>query len=430
MNRSHLWTGALALILLLAACNREPTPVPTPAATPMPPVSSRASGGMVKASASVVPVRKATLSFPVAGRVMSVDVTAGDEVKAGQALMSLDATASESAVEEARSALFQRQASLEALVNGPRPPEIEAAQARLDAAKARLAQFDEPARAADVEAAKAELAAAQAAYRQLFAGPRASERIAALADLSNARAALQQAQSAYNQVAWRNDVAATSESRQLQQATNNLEAAQARYDALFARPDADVAAAALARVKEAQAVLDRLQSPGGEHQIAEAEAQVRSAQAEFDLLTAGARDEDLAAAAVAVTQAEAVLHSAEAALADLTLRAPFTGTVTTVDVDLGERVRPGQGVVTVADLSRLRVETTDLSERDVVHVAVGQPVTVFVDALGSDLAGRVERISPQAQTIGGDVVYPVVIELDEQQPGLRWGMSAEVEIER
>ncbi len=38
------------------------------------------------------------------------------------------------------------------------------------------------------------------------------------------------------------------------------------------------------------------------------------------------------------------------------------------------------------------------------------------------------EIAPQANTIGGDVVYPVTIALDEQPPGLRWGMSVEVEI--
>jgi HlyD family secretion protein len=33
------------------------------------------------------------------------------------------------------------------------------------------------------------------------------------------------------------------------------------------------------------------------------------------------------------------------------------------------------------------------------------------------------------ETVGGDVTYKVTIELDEQPAGLRWGMSAEVEIQ-
>ena len=43
--------------------------------------------------------------------------------------------------------------------------------------------------------------------------------------------------------------------------------------------------------------------------------------------------------------------------------------------------------------------------------------------------GHVVRIADEATTIGGDVVYTVVIELDTEVPELRWGMSVEVEID-
>jgi multidrug resistance efflux pump len=181
-------------------------------------------------------------------------------------------------------------------------------------------------------------------------------------------------------------------------------------------------------VQQAEAALDRLLGAATAGQIAEAEAQVRSAQAALDLLTAGARDETIAAAQADVSEARAVLQRAEADLSNAELRAPFVGTVAAVDVSQGEMVQPGQVVLTLADLDHLQVETTDLSERDVAQVAVGQPANVFVEALDVTVTGRVERISPQATTIGGDVVYAVTVTLDEQLPGLRWGMSVDVEI--
>ena len=61
-------------------------------------------------------------------------------------------------------------------------------------------------------------------------------------------------------------------------------------------------------------------------------------------------------------------------------------------------------------------------------MAVGTPVTVFVDALNRELTGRITRIAPQSTVAGGDVVYPLVIELDEQPSALRWGMSVDVEV--
>jgi hypothetical protein len=82
----------------------------------------------------------------------------------------------------------------------------------------------------------------------------------------------------------------------------------------------------------------------------------------------------------------------------------------------------------LADLPYLQAETTDLSELDVARVSVAKRAALYVEALEVDIEGRVMNIAPQANTIGGDVVYAVTVALQEQPPGLRWGMSVEVEI--
>jgi HlyD family secretion protein len=130
-----------------------------------------------------------------------------------------------------------------------------------------------------------------------------------------------------------------------------------------------------------------------------------------------------------VAEAEAALQSAQAELATTELHAPFGGTVTAVNVSEGEMVLPGEVVLILADLDSLRAETTDLSERDVARVEIGQPATVLVEPLQTEVPGKVARIAPQASVIGGDVVYTVVVALDTQPEGLRWGMSADVEIQ-
>ena len=61
-------------------------------------------------------------------------------------------------------------------------------------------------------------------------------------------------------------------------------------------------------------------------------------------------------------------------------------------------------------------------------VKIGQPATVFVEALAEEFPGKVTAISPISDTIGGDVVFKVTIQLDEQPEDLLWGMSADVEI--
>ena len=86
--------------------------------------------------------------------------------------------------------------------------------------------------------------------------------------------------------------------------------------------------------------------------------------------------------------------------------------------------------VVLATLDQLRVRTRDLIELEVVRVAVGQPVTVTLDALpDTPLEGQVLRIDEQSEDYRGDVTYPVFIELLRSTEGLRWGMTASVEID-
>jgi hypothetical protein len=51
-----------------------------------------------------------------------------------------------------------------------------------------------------------------------------------------------------------------------------------------------------------------------------------------------------------------------------------------------------------------------------------------VQSSNEELQGRVTAIAPESDTVGGDVVYAVTIDLDDQPPGLRWGMTVDVEI--
>ena len=127
-------------------------------------------------------------------------------------------------------------------------------------------------------------------------------------------------------------------------------------------------------------------------------------------------------------QAKAAWDTASATLTQATLTAPFDGVVVDVSVIPGELVQSNQVVITLADLNDLQITTTDLSERDIARVKIGQTVNISIEALGQTLSGKVIRISPISETVGGDVVYPVTIQLDEQPDGLLWGMSAEVEI--
>jgi RND family efflux transporter MFP subunit len=160
-----------------------------------------------------------------------------------------------------------------------------------------------------------------------------------------------------------------------------------------------------------------------------AQARVDQAQAQLDLLRAGPRPEEIAVAQAQVAQAEAALAEAQSALEKAELKAPFTGTIGEIMVREGEVVNAGVPLLTLGDIDHLRVETTDLNEIDIPLVRVGQEVRITFDALPERvIQGRVTRIASMASLEEGGTNYAVIIELEEQDPDLRWGMTAFVDI--
>ncbi|HET6847201.1 MAG TPA: efflux RND transporter periplasmic adaptor subunit [Anaerolineales bacterium] len=147
--------------------------------------------------------------------------------------------------------------------------------------------------------------------------------------------------------------------------------------------------------------------------VAKAQARVDEAQRRYDGL-----QDDKQNSATAGTRS---------ALASAEIRAPFDGTVASMNVKVGEVLTAGIPAVTIADVSGWVVRTTDLTEIDVTSIQVGTPAVIVFDTMpGQELAGRVASIDLTYADRQGDVVYPVEILLGTSEPWLRWGMTAEV----
>jgi RND family efflux transporter MFP subunit len=200
-------------------------------------------------------------------------------------------------------------------------------------------------------------------------------------------------------------------------------------------------------VKEGEAVtagqtLATLDTPELEFAVTAAEAALRSAQIFAELQRYGGSrsfrqgeivyeappGELIQKANLRVQLAQAQLDEASAALAQSTLAAPFNGTITDILILPGQLAQLNQTVVTLATLDQLQIETTDLSERDIARIKIGQTATVFIDALNAEFPATVTAIAPRAEKIGGDVVFKVTLVFDEQPTGLLWGMTSEVTI--
>ena len=150
-----------------------------------------------------------------------------------------------------------------------------------------------------------------------------------------------------------------------------------------------------------------------ESNLETAQARLALAQKDYENLQDPAFSEDTAGARTALANAE--------------VRAPIAGTITRLDLKVGEFVAAGQPVVTIADLSSWIVKTTDLTEIDVVNVSKGQPAELTFDAMPDIIfKGSVLSIGQSFSENQGDIVYEVTILLDDKNPVMRWGMTAEV----
>jgi len=432
----------------------------TPPAADTAPIANPA--GNITAEGILVPLTTVDLAFQTGGIVAELPAAEGVTVAAGDPIIRLDDTAATAAVAEADAGLAAAQAVLSAAEAGAALAATQwgTAEAHLAAAEAQLALTRAGARPEEQLAAERNLAAAEAGVAEA-----AAERDAAT-EVSAARIGAAEAQLAV----------ALSQLTALQQAYDTILTTCATLPdgsevcPLLGPPEEQTRArmqAAEASHAAARAALDeaRAGATAGERAAADAIVAVAVAQrdvaaAQLALLKAGARPGQLELAEIAVerarigveragvaateaaagvAQAEAgviaaqsAVDAAHAALARMTLVAPFAGTVAQIDVEVGELVAPGVAIARLGSAGGWAVETTDLVELDVAAVAEGRPVAVTLDALPNEtLRGTVIDVGRVPETVRGDVVYPVRIALDDYPDlPLRWGMTAVVEMER
>jgi HlyD family secretion protein len=142
---------------------------------------------------------------------------------------------------------------------------------------------------------------------------------------------------------------------------------------------------------------------------------------EYDRLKDGPNPDDVAAAEARVAAAQATLEQGWVA-------APFSGTITRVDVQPGDQVAPGSAAFELADLDRLLVDV-DVSEVDINRIQVGQPASVSFDALLDRVyTGHVIEVGLVGEAVQGVVSFRVTVELDEAEAAVRPGLTAAVNL--
>ena len=112
------------------------------------------------------------------------------------------------------------------------------------------------------------------------------------------------------------------------------------------------------------------------------------------------------------------------------LKAPFSGTIVSSDLVKGQYVAPGVPVIKVADFTDWQVETTNLTELNIVLSNKKETAHLIVfDALPDlQLPGTLTRIQSLGENLQGDIVYKAVFNLDQIDDRLKWNMTCSADI--
>jgi membrane fusion protein, multidrug efflux system len=354
------------------------------------------------------------MASKVYGRVEQVFVDDNQAVKAGQVLVKIDPRDYQAALDQAKASL--------ALA------ESEARSAGVDVSRTRenVASGNSSADA-QLLGAQADLARAQSTYEQ-----------AQTADLSYAQANIEKSKA--------NAELAKADLARYLPLMEKGEISKQQYDAAKANADATESALKADQEKLAQARrnvdVTKAQLDAAKARVAQARAGVASALA--DVKQVNMKTADAQAKLAKVEQARALLDAAQLNLSYTEITAPVDGVATHKQVEPGQIVQPGQGLLVVVPLENVWV-TANFKETQLRSMKAGQKAEVKVDTYGKTFSGHVDSIAgatgsvlsllPPENATGNYVKVvqriPVKIVLDpipSEQAVLRPGMNVDATV--
>ncbi len=383
------------------------------------------------------------IKAPFDETVDAVLVTNGALVQAGTPLISLKIDSLNDELNSAWLTLTKERQALTDLVKESSTTALMEANAELLSAQEELRKLQEGPAAADRGAAQLAISDAQLAYEELVNrnDPNAKAVREARYNLKQQENEVQRAQTAYNAISWRGDIAASAEASALQSATIAHENARDAYEDAIKPPTELELQKAQNAIAQAQSAYDKLFTAATAAEIEQAKVRVAKAEERLAEVQAGPTS-------LAIQEAEnnvvTALNGVEAVRTKLRgaggLVAPEDGQVVKLSVSAGDVVKEGDTVAVVVVPDEFKL-TLAVSELFILRIDPGMAVNIALDVLpGQPITGTVTVIAPPTVQTGDDqsnsgqsgstqlTTYPVTVAVAESEVAarLRAGMSAQV----
>ncbi len=386
----------------------------------------------VLATGQVVSSTNLDLAFKASGVVSKVNVKEGDKVKAGAILATLDQRDQAASLTTARGQLAQAQANYQKVISGASNEDVTVAQVTLDNAKSSL-----------VTTQQQQKVLVENAYSYLL-----NTGLTAIGAIGNSGSIAPTISGTYTGTAQGiYKISIYSTGTGLRFHIEGLENGDGIVDTtpqplglkgLYVSfsstsvPTNNIWTVSIPNTQAAtyvtsynayQAALQTQTSS-----VAAAQNAVASAQAALDLKKAQARPADVAVAQAQILSAQGQVQAASASLENTIIRAPSNGTVTSVDIKVGEQATAMKEAFVLQDVGSLHIEA-NVSEANIASVSTGQTVDVTFDALGPDrkFNAIVQTVNPASTVVSGVVNYKVIASVDDIKE-IRPGMTANMTI--
>ena len=213
----------------------------------------------------------------------------------------------------------------------------------------------------------------------------------------------------------------------------NDSALVAAHNAVSAAASAVDAAESALVLKKAGTSVDQIASEQAQVQAtADAVTTSKNQAAQAELQVAGARAA-VDQARAAVVQARTARDTLVVGRADMELHAPFGGTITQSDNNVGETITAGLPgavpIITMISDEPYQI-VAQVSDADIAVLAVGQDAVVVLDAFGSGehFPAHIGAIDPTAVLTGNIPAYKVTLEFNQRDDRIKSGMHASVHI--
>lgn len=344
------------------------------------------------------------IKAPFESTVAAVSVEAGALITVGQTLLALNTDQLQEDFNRAWLELTQKRQTLTDLMQESSSTAVMEAKAELLAAQEEVEKLENGPAATERQGGLIAISEAKVAYDELVArnDPNSKKVRDARFALVQAERAVQRAQTAYDAVAWRGDIAASQEAGNLQTATEGYEQQKAAYDEAAKPPtDLEIQKAQNA-IAQAQNNYDKLfaTTPA---QLEQAKVRLAKAEEKVKTLENGPPPLKVQEAEGQVVEALNRLETLRNKLNNAaTLRAPVDGQVVKVSAKPGQAVKEGDtlAVVVVPDQFKL---TLAISELSILRIERGMPVEIALDVLPEEIfTGTVVTIAPPTVQTEGD----------------------------